>query len=392
MSSPIGYEEIKQVSLLTQARARPLRYDQWVLTGDRDTTVVDPPPSAPGDGIDVTDAIRGWIGARLSPGTLTRRMWLKIHAGDAGETYGVRFLANVPAVFEVTFTGSADIPTITAGLVSAMNLDASFLAIGGVASQPAGTTDIVLMTFSGSGFDSDEQFYGEFIIGAGSVTGTSFQSLIPEASRVSWQMWGLTQGEGEWAQTDIRGGGQFPLPLQQACFAGFDRVKVQILEADGVVLPVVGVGVVDPDKTAVVDISDNELDQRETQLLTILPNDYAGKGDNGQDRGTAVSGPAAARSTRIVNQSGVSVGASEVTVMPPRWNRKGFFIRARTTNPDIVRLRWTQANAEVAAPTTTDMPLQPGEILTIAGDLCPGNRMTAVSDSGSNGLNVWEFA
>ena len=387
MSDLISYDLIKALSVLTAGRVRPPLFQDWAFLGHRDGNNLHPPPVG-ADGIDVSDALIAYVGARLSPGTLVRRQWLKVNLADAGETYGVNFFRGTAGAFEVTAAGSADLATVIGNLQTAFDGSGAFGSIGGVASQPAGTSDLILLTYTdpGSGIGNDfpnQHLFGTFEVGQGTVTGTTYQSLIVEASRCSFQVWGRIAATGEWVLTQRKGHVEYPQSDLCVDCGGYDRLYLQITDADGLVLPYVRQGVLDSEQAAQNEVSQNALADREAELLVTsnLPGNYKGRGPESdlEGYGRAMMSPSFAPTTRIVRQEQVSVTGTYEMLMPYRNGRKGFYIVADANNANDIRVRWRGASNVAVSPSAADFVLAPGAIFNIAGPDVPSNELVAAS-------------
>ena len=371
----IGYELIKLLSVLNAGRVAPPQFDSWRLLGDRTPVLRDPDPSSVTDGIDVSEAIKGWVGTRTSDNAATWRMYLKPHTADAGETYGVNFFAGTDDAFEVSAAGDADIAVVVSNLQTAFDLSAEFALAGGVADQPA--TNIIRLTFTG--LRDDLRDNAPVQVGVGTVTGIGFQSLIPEATRATWQLWALTLGTGEWARTPIRGTSKGPQDLMKVCeFAGVARHYIQVVDANGIVLPVYAPAVNETDRATAEQAAAQGLTALQAALLTILPNDYIGRLPDVSHDGQAFATPLQIRGAAIVTKDEpVYLQLTSMVVLSANPARRGFQIRANLDNPATVHHRY-QAQPTYTA-SSADMQLAAGEVFDGAGDDIPGSALMMVS-------------
>lgn len=231
----------------------------WVFEG------ATPAPTLATDGIDTRDKISALMGVRLRQSAAVRRAWLRVDNADVGELYGCAFGAGSDIHDTKTVAGVAGDPAATvAALKALLDADADFANWQGTASLVAGQANVLLYEFGTP---------TPIFINAATQAVSPFQSLAAEASQCVWRVWGMPIGTTLWAPLLDLTFGTFdtPVDLRPIDCRGFDRLYLQVVRADGAVLPLQGVRVRDDRRDTALTDSAALLEQADDTDLFSFP-------------------------------------------------------------------------------------------------------------------------
>lgn len=231
MVQPVSNEVNKQVNVLFGGREPVFLHQPYVTSGAAD------PPSSAGAGCDVSlhgGAIFGFVGVRLRKNAGRWTAWLNIHNPDAAIEYGFTVTLAGGGGYTVTSGGgSTDVDEIIEEVIAQAEAQANFTGNGGSAVR-LGTSSVIELSW-----DEDTR-PASALVGTGGVGGTDYQALTPEADNARWALWGYRSDSGRWHRLDVgeqADNAALGARLIQARFNGFDRIAVQVIQADGAVLP-----------------------------------------------------------------------------------------------------------------------------------------------------------
>ncbi len=222
----ISYAHIKSLAVLRAARAPVIYPLSWVFTGTSTA------PSSESDGIDTEGALFSWVGVRLQK-TGQRRALLRLDDLDLAQFYGPTFLPSQKAREAVLVQGAASHAFTLSALAAAL------LAHDDFDGQAQLLDETSILEFS------DDTPWAYRLDGAedgdGNVQALApNQSLVCEASQCIWRPWGYFEELGVWAPLTPPQTANTPVSLVQLPTAGLSRIYVQVLHADGSVLPLAG--------------------------------------------------------------------------------------------------------------------------------------------------------
>lgn len=360
-TTEIGYELIKELSVLAQGRTPILAPQGWAYGG------AGSPPSSTGDGVDVEDAIVALVGVRLRQSVDRWRSYFRVDVATVGQSYGIAFGA---ALTTVTFVAATAVAAdIIAGLKAALEADGTFTGAGGQCALVAGQASLLEVSFPAA----------TSVAKAGTGTG----SLVQEADQVAWRLWELPLGHDQWAVA-----GEFRSRVTRDAYelvpvraAGRRRLYIEVLDADGAVLQLVAPGRRD-------DRADTLLEDSATQLATALGNLYQFPLtiDGGLAFAENLDGQVEVEGLAVplIRQELVAVGLGGTDeLLPFRPHRNGYLIR--NLGAGAIYRRWVKGG--VAAATDADLELASKEVDTRSGKV-PREAMVAIADAGGP-YNVW---
>lgn len=252
MTSAIGIDLLKQLSVLQQGRTPILASQGWHYGGAAS------PPTLITAGVDVDGAIWAVVGVRQRASGAAWRSFYRVDVADAGEDYGVIFATGPTTTTTVTITGEATKAGIIAALKTALEASSPFTSAGGSCALVDGQEDLLAISF-------EEPVA---VARAGSVNAN--ESCCQEADRTLWRVWGLPLGLDSWCllrDVEPRLSTQ-AAELATVLCAGYRRLFVEVVESDGLVQLLVGPCRRDDQAAAL-------LEDAATQLTTAAAGLYA---------------------------------------------------------------------------------------------------------------------
>lgn len=224
MSTAIGIDLLKQLSILAQGRTPILAPQGWHYGGAGSL------PTALTDGVDVSDAIWAEVGVILRASTAAWRSFYRVDINDSGgPTYGVSFGNGTPTTTTVAGNAGGAADTV-ADLKTALEAEGNFTGAGGTCALVDGHTDTLAISFPAV----------TMVVRAGSVNAN--ESCVQEADRCAWRLWGLPLGLDRWtllrdvpARLSTQAG-----ELATVLCAGYRRLFAEVLDSDGIVQLLVG--------------------------------------------------------------------------------------------------------------------------------------------------------
>jgi len=385
VSDEVGYQLIQELSILSQGRSPILQPQAWVHNLDRTSRSIIPLST---DGIDVSSAIRAMVGVRLNKVPGEYRGWLKVHAASAGVPYGVNFFGTGVGGLTISGASSSVIQTIID------NILADFVAnfTWGSAAQVT-DEDIIEWIFDGRAYpehmppyDPPDLFIGagtlidEIVSNASGLAGTGFASMVAEATSCTWRLWGIPLGREEYELiSNSWTTSASPFGVKDVCCSGYTRLFVEVVSADGSVLPFVGPCERDDLSEQLISTAATSWDLAETELYTfdnanfgrLRPNPYYGATLQG------------AKAPPIRNDDNITVSSSFATMLlPANPDRTGFMVQNQGSNDMWCRWRPSRStNNWQPTVGTRGWKLKPDEVRI--GDSVPGDNLYAIADTSS---------
>lgn len=256
--SEIGYDLVKLLAVLAQGRSPILVPQSWVYG------VANGPPVGLNDGVDVDGALLAKVGVRLRRSADKWRSYYRVDtATEAGE-YGFLMLVNNVRVT----AGVGETPaTIIAALKAAADADLAFGPTwGGEATIVDGHTDVLEIAWPVEGYLVGQKYDD-------SGDGEAGASIISEATSAVWRLWGLPLGIDQWVLMRDFGGRRATqaFELEDIPVAGWRRLYVEILGADGICLPLVGPARSDVIKASLLEDAAVQIAAAESGLYVGIP-------------------------------------------------------------------------------------------------------------------------
>lgn len=379
-SADLGYNALQQKTLIELGLTPKLITQPHIWDGRYGAA-----PTSSSSGLDTTGAARIKAGVTLRKTPGRQRAALRVDTAQAGDTIG--FVVGSHGLDTVTGYDSA--PDAAAALKAALEADATFTDdLGGTASIPTNKTNAILIEIDGL----------ESITVGGAVQGAARVAAWAEASWCLWRVWGRLRGTDLWC----------PLPGVPAQYttedvglvdcgaaaAGCDRIAIQVIAADGLVVAWVAPGGRDDQATEITEATAANLEEREGKLydfpLATATNPPQGTQANAlllsSAQIAAIGSERPVGLGRIITTQGrVTLTDAGGTVLAANPRRRGFFCRNLSGADPYYRATKT---ASVSAATTNDLPVKPDEIDTDSGPDCPHGAILGITDTGKS-VVVW---
>jgi hypothetical protein len=232
MADAISYALLQELAALNAGRGAIPRPQGWVF-GSRSG-----PPSLITDGVATEGATVATAGLRLRRSPSSFRALLRIDSVDSGSYYGPAYGTWQTALhgFARGYVPGAvpfnTAPLLVAGIKSVLDASALFVAAGGVAAAHASASSVLIMTTTRPlGWRLDG------ISDGGWAQSTTRQSLMVEASAAIYRLWGLHRVSGLWLPLTAPTWTTDPTAQSRVMVAGYTRVAVEVVWADGATLP-----------------------------------------------------------------------------------------------------------------------------------------------------------
>ena len=328
-------------------------------------------PSGLSDGVDLLESQVALVGVYLRKKPDVRSTWLRVDVCSSGQTYGLT--ANGASIGGVA--GAADAPATAALIKAEFEGESNFTAINGVATQLSeddGLDHIVRV---------DLGVHVEVLIGSGQAK-DEYATVVNEASTCLWRVWGLLKGLDTWVIASDAFASSRPMETREVDCSPYKRIFVEVIAADGAVLPFAGGGRV-PGTIA------TSWEAAKTKLTQLVSQDFfawpAGEALEGTTYPT-LDAPHGEAGPRIHKQVRLAVPTSPGTLqlLSPCAKRTGFVI---INDGDAeIRTRWLTPSGAVAA-SATDRKIPSGNFHYEAGDV-PNYGMVAIAIGDDPG-SVW---
>jgi hypothetical protein len=381
----ISWELIKDIAVRKAGRTPVPLPQSWVhFPIDLVRPII---PNKDTDGIEVTDAIVAKVGVRLNKVAGEFRGWLKVHTASAGVPYGVQYFGTGAGSQQITGASAADVQTIIDNVLA--DFVASFT--WGSASQVDGEDLIEWLIDEASNkyrppYDPPDWFKGPAVTlideirsdGAGMAT-TANQSMVCEATECTWRVWGIPLGMDEFELIDGNVYTSFsPYGVVDIPCAGYTKLFVEVINADGSVLPFVGPGQRDDLADQLLASALTSWGQAENALYTF---DNANFGRIVPTARPAFTVPGC-RGAQIKNNGNHTVPTSGTgyRLLPPNPNRRGFFVQVLGGND--IWCNWNEGRrSTINTPVVGSHGFRIETSLVRTGDDVPGDALYALADT-----------
>lgn len=331
--TPIAYDLMLLLAVQGKAREPILRTSGFILAPNG-------APSNVNAGVDVSvggGTLLAQVGLRLQRSPSSFRSWYRVDNAGGGD-YGVQF-GTVADGFKVSVPDAGTPPATAAALLAALEADANFAAIGGTVAVNASNSSLLeLSTTSRVGVR----------VGVNGLEGSPNASAVCEATFCRWRLWALFKHKttgGDYRQWAVVGApmrrSDEPLRLQPESTAGIERLAVEVLAADGAVLPIIGPAPREDYTTALRDDAAKMFDNADAAVATF-PSTMQGAGITAD----------------VFTQGRVMCEPTGTLLLAANPFRSGFVVRNEGLDPVVVS--WISAGEE--SPSLQKLTLNAGEI------------------------------